>query len=97
MGFLLDLTDLQFLLEWLPQGELTEVIEDSRSKGEFLAKGMYPTGKYLLEISNEQVEVIQEELSVLLTVKGLGDDGEPNAVGLLIEKLIDHFSDDLHD
>jgi len=94
MGFLLDLTELQFLLEWLPQGELTEVIENSINKGEHLAKETYPTGKYFLEISNEQVDVIQEELSMLLTAKGLGNDGEPNAIGFLIENLIDRFSDD---
>ena len=94
LDFLLDLTELQFLLEWLPQGELTKAIEDSKNEGEYLAKGTYPTGKYLLKISNEQAEVIQEELSVLLTVKGLGDDGEPNSIGFLIENLIDRFSDD---
>jgi hypothetical protein len=31
---------------------------------------------------------------VLLTDKGLGDDGEPNATGFLIENLIDRFSDE---
>jgi len=78
-------------LERLHRVELIERLEEAKRKGVYLAKGQYATDKYCFKVPKEQVNEIREELSVLLTVKGLEIDGELNAIGFLIENLIDIF------
>ncbi len=95
MEILLSKSDLILLLDHLSQSELAEYLEKEKHKGEYLANGEYATGKYCLELTGEQIEIIQEELLILLTKKGMGVDGELNEIGFYIERVVDFLEDGL--
>lgn len=48
--------------------------------------------KYTLELSHDEVTIIIDALVFLLTLNGLQQNSEPNALGITIEELIDIFS-----
>ena len=94
MKLLLDKIDLDFLLAHLGHISQLKALSQAEADGEFLAKGMYPTGKLLLALTEKDAEDIQYALAVLLSEKGIGDDGEPNSFGVRVDALIDQFSPD---
>lgn len=92
MRLFINSNNLEFLLKNFQQKYFISLFNKAKDEGECLAEGQYPTGKYSLELTVKEAEDIQEALAVLLTEKGLGSDGEPNAIGFRIEELIDQFS-----
>jgi hypothetical protein len=91
MQLLIDGKNLEFLLDNFQQKDFIGLLNKAKDEGEYLAEGRYPTGKYSLDLTLKEAEDIQDALAVLLTEKGLGSDGEPNAIGFRIEELIDQF------
>lgn len=60
---------------------------------EHVENGKYPTGRYLIDLNNEETELITELLANLLVSSGVDDTGELNTTGKQVEMLIDIFSD----
>lgn len=89
MEILMNRSDLDFLLKHFDSKLFSVKFQESIKKGEFLAKGKYPTGKYSLELQKTEIEEILDSLSSLLMEIGLNQSSEPNAVGQRIERLID--------
>ncbi len=50
------------------------------------------TNRYQINLTEEETSVLLDELTLLLTSKGLKKNDEPNSFGLFVEELIDVFS-----
>ena len=82
-------SDLDFLLKYLDSKLFSVKFQESIKKGEFLAKGKYPTGKYSLGLQKTEIEEILDALSNSLMEIGLNQSSEPSALEQPIERLID--------
>lgn len=60
--------------------------------GEILGKGIYPTGRYRVIFSAQEVDELKQRLVDQFSSRGLHPDYEPNLFGLEIEALIDRLS-----
>ena len=92
MRVLVNTSDLEFLLKNIKANEIIRILSEAQYRGEYLAKGQYLTGKVEVELSEKERGEMLEALSVLLLEKGIGEDGNLNAIGSGIEKLIDLFN-----
>lgn len=71
--------DILFLKENFKETGFLQKIQESKHKS------------LSIPLSEEEVEVVLDELTFLFTLKGIDKDGEPNKLGLYIEGLIDLF------
>jgi len=94
MQFKINLSDIKLLISVVGDSDLIVRLHESENAGEYFEKGKYPTGRYVLELSEEESETITDSLSDHLMTSGLDENEEPNAVGLQVEKLIDVFNVD---
>jgi hypothetical protein len=83
--------ELDFLLAHIRAGHLLRLLQAAKDGGQFSAEGKYPTGRYVIQLSPQDSDLLVDTLSDLLCEIGLQPDGEPNVDGLLIEDLIDTF------
>ncbi|MFP9227792.1 hypothetical protein [Pectobacterium cacticida] len=91
MKFKLNREVINDLLAFISDPHIAGILKES--EGEIKIKYMYPTGRYFVEFSERDVDVILDELSNAISNVGIGNDGEINAYGIRIEKLIDIFND----
>lgn len=81
---------LNIFLENILDNKIWPISESLLQKNEESVSGF--TSKYTLELAPSEVEDILDELTLLLTSKGLDEHDEPNSLGLSLESLIDIFS-----
>ncbi|MEQ9948283.1 hypothetical protein [Pectobacterium aroidearum] len=93
MNFKLNREVINDLVVFISDPHIAGILKESEGEGEIKIKDMYPTGRYFVEFSERDVDVILDELSNAISNVGIGNDGEINAYGIRIEKLIDIFND----
>lgn len=91
MQFKISTTDFDFIVNNISELSLIEKLTESKRYGEYNAKGKYPTGKYIIDLSTDEVNCIVEQLSNSLLSFGIGQNGEINSIGMRIESIIDIF------
>lgn len=89
MHFKINLSDVTLIANTLVGSDLASKFVDVE---ECVENGKYPTGRYAIDLSSSEAELIIELLSNLLMNSGLEDSGELNSVGQQVEMLIDTFS-----
>lgn len=94
MQFRINLSDIKLLIEVVEETTLVNKLIEYEKVGQCFKKGKYPTGRYLIDLSEGEVELVIDSLSDHLMSSGLNEGGEPNALGLQIESLIDVFNVD---
>lgn len=94
MQFKINLSNVKLLISVVKDPDLIIKLHGFENAGEYFEKGKYPTGRYVLELSEEESEIITDSLSDHLMTSGLNENDEPNAVGFQVEKLIDVFNAD---
>ncbi|MDF1780221.1 MAG: hypothetical protein P1U67_02885 [Alcanivoracaceae bacterium] len=90
MQFKINHSDLKLLVDALEDSDQVMKLKNAEQHFE---KGKYPTGRYVVDLSNDETESIIDTLSDFLMNSGLDENGEPNVLGLQIEALIDIFND----
>ncbi|MBA0173851.1 hypothetical protein [Pectobacterium versatile] len=93
MNFKLNREVINDLLVFISDPHIAGILKESTEEGEVKIKDIYPTGRYFIELSEQDVDIILDELSNAISNVGIGNDGEINACGIRIEKLIDIFND----
>lgn len=93
MQFKINLSDIKLLIEEVEDAALVKRLIEYEKDGQYFEKGKYPSGQYLIDLSEDEVEVVINSLSDYLMIYGVSNDGEPNALGLQVETLIDVFND----
>ena len=88
--FIINETQLIFLEKNITNTEIVKIIKESIKKNKIVINGN-ATNRYYLNLSKKDVEIILNELTLLFTLKGIKENGEPNILGLDIENLIDVF------
>lgn len=94
MQFKINLSDIKLLVELVPNRALVSKLIQCEKSGELYAKGEFATGRYLIELSEDEIDVVVDCLSAHFISHGLNNDEEPNSLGLQLETLIDIFQDD---
>lgn len=94
MQFKINLSDIKLLIELIPNMALVSKLVQCEKSGELYAKGEFPTGRYLIELSEGEIDLVVDYLCDHFMSHGLNNDGEPNSLGLQLETLIDIFQDD---
>lgn len=88
MQFKINTTDFDFIVNNISNLSLIEKLTESKRHGEYNAKGKHPTGKYIIDLSNDEVNCIIEQSSNSLMSFGTGQNGEINSIGMRIESII---------
>jgi hypothetical protein len=83
---------IDFLLENIKDLDLKAIFLNSKSRGEYQAKGQYSTDTYQVLLDQFQLEALTDELTDLLVKTGLNENDEPTSIGLYIESLINIFN-----
>ena len=86
-------SDLKLLINNVNDPDLLNILQGIEKRGPHLDKGKYATGRYLIDISDEDTESILEVLSDILVGSGCDKNGELKPLGNQVEILIDVFSD----
>lgn len=86
-------SDITFLEKNIKNDSALSGLRSAIERGLITIKGKYTIDKYNAILTAEDVSEILDELGDLLSLKGLDDNSEPNALGRRIESLIDIFSD----
>lgn len=94
MQFKINISDIKILIEAIEDTALINKLLEYENAGQHFEKEKYPTGRYLIDLSEGEVELVVDSLSDHLVNYGLNDDGEPNLLGLQVEALIDIFNED---
>lgn len=89
MLFKLNHSDIKLLIEALDGSKLGVKFETAEK---FSEKGKYPTGRYVVDLSEGEMLLIIDSLSSCLMNSGLDGNEELNVLGRQIESLIDVFS-----
>jgi hypothetical protein len=92
MKYKINDSDIGVIIAAIKDSELATKIERIKKDGQFVEKDKYPTGRYVIEVSDVESEKIIDSLSEQLMNVGVDESGEPNALGKQIESLIDTFS-----
>ncbi|WP_018694509.1 hypothetical protein [Algicola sagamiensis] len=92
MQFKINLPDIKLLSKLILNDSLAKKLAQTEKSGEFIAKGIFPTGKYLIDLSEEEIDLVVDYLSDHFMAYGLDNDGEPNSLGIQLEALIDIFN-----
>ncbi|HAF6298533.1 TPA: hypothetical protein G8N97_004782, partial [Salmonella enterica] len=82
MQFKISTTDFDFIVNNISELSLIEKLTESKKHGEYNAKGKYPTGKYIIDLSTDEVNSIIEQLSNSLLSFGVDQNGEINSIGM---------------
>ncbi|MEI7177413.1 hypothetical protein [Pectobacterium carotovorum] len=91
MNFKLNREVINELLVFISDPHIAGILKESTE--EVKIKDIYPTGRYFVELSEQDVDIVLDELSNAISNVGIDNDGEINAYGIRIEKLIDIFND----
>ncbi|EAO3344451.1 TPA: hypothetical protein ACO3YK_004541 [Salmonella enterica subsp. enterica serovar Strathcona] len=91
MQFKINATDLDFIINIIDDLSVLNKLKKSKEHGEHLAKEKYPTGKYIINLSTDDVDCIVEQLSDFILISGVDSSGEINSTGMRIESIIDIF------
>ena len=82
---------LFFLRTNLSNRSLLDKFEKAFETGNLTIK-YCKTNRYQIYLTEKEISILLDELTLLLTSKGLKKNDEPNNFGLFVEELIDVFS-----
>ena len=71
--------------------ELMKKFEDAKQQGFYMAKGKYPTGKYLVMLEKHEIEHLLDKVGNLLCESGVTN-GEINSLGRQLDDMIDDLN-----
>ncbi|AIU71836.1 hypothetical protein AT03_05175 [Hafnia alvei FB1] len=92
MRFEINATDLDFIIGIINDlPSLMDKLTSVRTGGEYFAKNKYPTGKYVINLSADEVDYVLEKLSNFIMSSGLDSNGGINSNGMRVESIIDIF------
>ncbi|WP_318390917.1 hypothetical protein [Enterobacter sp.] len=84
--------DLTFIIKIISNSPLAERFKAIEKNGEYLEKNKHPTGKYIIELSDPEVDFILDRLSAYIMELGVDANGEINSIGIYVDSLIDLFN-----
>lgn len=93
MRFELNRQIIDELISLISDDFLVKKLRRSIGLGEIKVKDAYPNKKYELELSEDEIEIVLNDLSDAISNLGVGSDGNINSYGYRIEELIDIFND----
>ena len=70
--------------------DIIEKVNDSLENPQII-KGKYPTGKYIIKLSEEDIQRIIDGICDELMRSGIGEDGEVNEYGRILDDYIGFF------
>jgi hypothetical protein len=83
---------LQLLDKFIKDDHLRRIIKDSLDKNK-IYESNYATGKSFAVLAENEIELLFNELTYLLTSHGLKNNQELNDFGLAIEEILDLIND----
>ena len=89
--FCLKKQQLDFLINHIKNERLILIFSQIIEKNRVVVKN-YKTDKFILNLSDNEKEILLNELTYLLTAIGFDKNEEINSEGMLIEHLVDLFA-----
>ena len=96
MEFRITKQTLEFLIENIEEPHLSAEFEAVARAGEEFAKGRYATGRYVIDLSQDEAGTLVDELSDILASRGVSN-GEINSLGRYVDDLVGIFGTCLWD